>query len=165
MAFDGFLKIDGVEGESTDSKHGKWIEIMSYSWGVAQPVSGSASSGGARSAERANFSDFSIVKSIDKASPKLMLACAKGDHIKEIVLELCRNTGDKQKYAEYKLTDVLISSVRPGGSSQGGEPLPLEEVSFSPGKVEFTYTATNQKTGKAEGDVKMHWSVVENKGG
>ena len=61
--------------------------------------------------------------------------------------------------------DVLVSSVRPGGSSQGGEALPLEEVSFNAGKIEFTYTATDQKTGKAAGDVKMHWSVVENKGG
>ena len=165
MAFDGFLKIDGIEGESTDSAHGKWIEIMSYNFSFSQPSSGSASSGGARSAERCNVSDFSIVKTIDKASPKLMLACAKGDHIANIVVELCRNTGDKLKYAEYKLTDVLVSGVRPGGSSQGGEALPLEEVSFNPGKIEFVYTATDQKTGKASGDVKMHWSVVENKGG
>jgi len=165
MAFDGFLKIDGIEGESTDSAHGKWIEIMSYNFSFSQPSSGSASSGGARSAERCNVSDFSIVKTIDKASPKLMLACAKGDHIANIVVELCRNTGDKLKYAEYKLSDVLVSSVRPGGSSQGGEALPLEEVSFNAGKLEFIYTATDQKTGKAAGDVKMHWSVVENKGG
>ena len=165
MAFDGFLKIDGIEGESTDGAHGKWIEVLSYSFGVSQPSSGSASSGGARSAERVNMSDFSIVKTIDKASPKLMLACAKGDHIKEVTMELCRNTGDKLKYAEYKLTDVLVTNVRPGGSSQGGEALPLEEVSFNFGKIEFVYTATDQKTGKAAGDEKMHWSVVENKGG
>ena len=165
MAFDGFLKIDGIEGESTDGKHGKWIEILSYNFSFSQPAGGSASSGGARTKERLNISDFSIVKTIDKASPKLLLACAKGDHIANVAIELCRNSGDKLKYAEYKLSDVLVSSVRPGGSAQGGEALPLEEVSFNAGKIEFIYTATDQKTGKAAGDVKMHWSVIENKGG
>jgi type VI secretion system secreted protein Hcp len=78
---------------------------------------------------------------------------------------LCRATGDKQKYMEYKLTDVLVSSVRPGGSSKGGETLPLEEVSFNYGKLEITYTQTDQKTGKPKGDVKANWDLVANKGG
>jgi type VI secretion system secreted protein Hcp len=29
MAFDGFMKIDGIPGESTDAKHNGWIEILS----------------------------------------------------------------------------------------------------------------------------------------
>ena len=51
MAFDCFLKIEGVPGESTDDKHGDWIELLSYSHGVSQPSSGAQSSGGARSAD------------------------------------------------------------------------------------------------------------------
>ncbi len=47
--FDAFLKVDGIPGESQDSKHTSWIEILSYSWGVAQRATGSSSSGGARS--------------------------------------------------------------------------------------------------------------------
>ena len=35
MAADNFLKIDGIEGESKDSKHPKEIEVPSYSWGVS----------------------------------------------------------------------------------------------------------------------------------
>jgi type VI secretion system secreted protein Hcp len=162
--FDAFLKVATIPGESQDSKHKDEIEILSYSWGVSQTSSGSSSSGGARSAERANFADFTIVKSLDKASPKLFLACAKGEHIADVTLKLSRATGDKQKYMEYKMTDVLVSSVRPGGSAHGGESLPLEEVSFNYGKIELIYTATDHKTGKAAGDVKTNWSVVENKG-
>ena len=52
-----------------------------------------------------------------------------------MTLELCKAGGDKQKYMAYKFSDVLISSVRPGGSSQGGDALPLEEVSIRFGKV------------------------------
>ncbi|MGC9323797.1 MAG: Hcp family type VI secretion system effector [Desulfomonilia bacterium] len=165
MAFDAFLKIDGVPGESTDDKHKDWIEILSYSHGLSQPASGSVSSGGGRSAERCDHMDFTIVKAMDKATPKLALFCCNGSHIKEIKLELCRAVGDKQKYMEYKLTDVIVSSVRPGGSAEGGETLPLEEVSFNYGKIEWVYTETDHKTGKPKGDVKTHWDLVANKGG
>jgi len=165
MAYDAFLKIDGIDGESTDHKHSKWIEVLSFSFGVSQETSGSASSGGARTGERVDLSDFSIVKTVDAASPKLNLHCCNGKHIKSVTVEVCRATGDKQKYVEYKLDDVLITSVRIGGSAKGGESLPVEEVSFDPGKITFTYTSTDQKTGKAGGDISFWHSKVENKHG
>jgi type VI secretion system secreted protein Hcp len=164
MAFDAFLKIDGIPGESTDDKHKDQIEILSFSWGVSQTGSGAASSGGARSAERCNHQDFSVVKTLDKASPKLFLACCQGTHIKEIKLALHRATGDKQKYMEYVLSDAIVSSYRPGASAQGGASLPLEEVSFNYGKVELVYTETDHKTGKPKGDVKTNWDLTANKG-
>lgn len=165
MAFDAFLKIEGVSGESTDNKHKDWIEVLSYSHGVTQMASGSSSSGGGRSAERCDHSDFSIVKTLDKSSPKLNLFCCNGTHIKSIEVEFCRATGDKQPYMHYKLEDVIVTSVRPGGSSQGGEALPLEEVSFNYGKITWTYTEIDHKSGKASGKVEANWSVVENSGG
>lgn len=164
MAFDAFLKISTVPGESTDDKHKDWIEILSFHWGVSQPGSGARSSGGAASAERADLQDLSIVKTLDKASPKLFLSCCKGEHIPEVKLELCRATGDKQKYMEYKLSDVMVSGLRPGGTSQGGESLPLEEVSFNYGKIELVYTETDHGTGKPKGDVKGTWDLKANKG-
>jgi type VI secretion system secreted protein Hcp len=165
MAFDCFLKIDGVDGECTDDKHQKWIEILSYSHGVSQPSSGSSSSGGGRSAERCDHQDFSVVKTLDKTSPKLNLFCSDGRHIWSVKMELCRATGDKQKYMEYRLDDCIISSVRPGGSAQGGEALPIEEVSFNYGKISWVYTETDHKTGRPGGNVETHWDLVENKGG
>lgn len=164
MAFDCFLKIDGVPGECTDDKHKDWIEILSYSHGLSQPGSGSVSSGGARSAERCDHQDFSVVKTLDKASPKLALFCCNGTHVQNIKMELCRATGDKQKYMEYVLNDVIVAGVRPGGTAQGGESLPLEEVSFNYGKIEWVYTETDHRTGKPKGDVKTHWDLVSNKG-
>ena len=164
MAFDTFLKISTIPGESTDDKHKDWIEILSYSWGVAQPSSGAQSTGGARSAERCNHQDLTVVHSLDKASPKLFLACCKGEHIPDIKLELCRAAGDKTKYMEYKLSDVIVSSVQPSGNSKGDGTLPMEAVTFNYGKIELTYTATDHKTGKAAGDVKAHWDLVANKG-
>ncbi|HEU4389533.1 MAG TPA: type VI secretion system tube protein Hcp, partial [Blastocatellia bacterium] len=152
MAFDAFLKVEGCPGESTDDAHKEWIEILSYSMGVSQPSS-PTSTAGSMSAERANFQDFVVTKVIDKASPKLALQCASGEHFKEVKLELCRAAGDKQKYMEYRMTDCIVTSFRPGGHSGGAESLPLEEVSFSYGKIEWKYTSTDSQTGKAKGDV------------
>lgn len=165
MPFDAFVKVDTIPGESTDQKHSQWIEVLSFSWGVSQTATGSSSSGGGKAAERASHNDFSVVKTLDKASPKLFLACCKGDHIKTVTIELCRATGDKQKYMEYKMQDVLVTSVRPGGSSHGGESLPLEEISFNYGKITQTYTETDHQTGKAKGDTITFWEQTTNKGG
>jgi type VI secretion system secreted protein Hcp len=166
MGFDCFLKIEGIPGESTDDKHKDQIEILSYSHGVKQASSGSASTAGGRGSQRCDHEDFTIVHDIDKSSPKLALFCCNGKHIPSIVMEICRATGDKQKYMEYKLSDAIVSSVRPAGSSkEEKQTIPLEQVSFSYGKIEWTYTATDHKTGKAAGDVKAHWDLTANKGG
>lgn len=165
MAFDAFLKIGTIPGESTDDKHKEWIEILSFRHGVEQPASGSPSDRGGRSSGRVNHDQFSITKALDKASPKLALACCNGEHIQEIQIELCRATGDKQPYMNYKLSDVIVSSVSPLGDATAEESLPLEDVSFSYGKIEWTYTETDHQTGAAKGDVAAHWDLVKNKGG
>src|SRR6185503_17468117 len=100
MAFDAFLKIEGVPGESKDTKHSEWIEVISYQMGVDQPASASASSVGSLSAECANWRQFIVNKQIDKGSPKLAQACASGEHYPTVTLEVCRAGGDKQPYME-----------------------------------------------------------------
>jgi type VI secretion system secreted protein Hcp len=163
MAYDAFLKIEGIDGQCTDDKHQKWIEILSYSHGISQPVSSTESRGGGRSAARCDHSPFSVVKALDKASPKLNLFCCNGNHIPSVIVELCMATGAKTKYMEYKMTDVIISSVRPGGSSSASETLPLEEVSLNYGKIEWTYTEIDPQ-GKPKGNVNANWDLVTNKG-
>ncbi|MGH9901236.1 MAG: Hcp family type VI secretion system effector [Pyrinomonadaceae bacterium] len=162
MATDMFLKVDGIDGESTDDKHKKEIEVLSYSWGISQQKSASASSHGSLSSQRADFADFSVVKALDIASAKLALACADGTHLKNIRLEICRAGGDKQPFMEYKFTDVIITSFRPGGSGHG-ESIPLEEVSFAYGKAEWAYTQTKVEGGKGAGKVPGGWDLKANK--
>lgn len=162
MAFDAFVKIDGIPGESTDSKHKDWIEILSFHWGVTQLGTARRSEAGAAGSERVTHNDFSFVHHLDKASAKLFLACCDGTHIKNIVVELCRATGDKTKYMDYKLYDNIITSVGPGGASGDAGSVPLEEVKINYGKIELTYTATDHQTGKPAGDIKAGWDLVKN---
>lgn len=162
MPFDGFIKFATIPGESTDDKHKEWVEMLSFSWGAHQQAGGSASATGAHAGQRVDIADFSIVKQLDKSSPKLFLACCNGEHIADVTVELCKAGGDKQKYMTYKFNDVLISSVRPGGSSHGGDALPLEEVSFKFSKVQMEYIPVD-KTGKPQGQVPAGWDLAANK--
>lgn len=162
MAGDCFLKIDGIPGESTDDKHKEWIEVLSYSHGVSQMGSGDRSTGGAATGGRCDHQDFSIVKNLDKTSPTLDLFCCKGDHIKKIAFELCRATGNKEKYMEYIMEDVIISSVSISG---GGGGLPTESVTFNYGKITWNYIQTDHKSGEVKGNVEKYWSLIKNQGG
>ncbi|GAB5442181.1 MAG: type VI secretion system tube protein Hcp [Fuerstiella sp.] len=165
MAFDAFLQIDGIPGESTDDQHKDWIEIKDYEHCVAQPISGSRSSGGGISGERVNHSAFRITKELDKASPKLALYCCNGSHISSVKMELCRAGGDKQKYMEVLMENVLVSKHAPQGRAGDESPLPIEQVDFVYEKITWTYTETDGKTGKAKGNVEAHWDCENNTGG
>jgi len=165
MAFDAFMKIDGIPGESEDAKHKEWMEIISFQIGVDQPRSASASSVGSLSAERANFREMVVTKMIDKGSPKLAQYCAGGDHVSLVTIELCRAGGDKQPYMEYKLTDVMISSFAAGGARTGNaesNDVPVETIQMNYGKIEWKYTQTKVVGGKAAGNVAAGWDLKTN---
>jgi len=161
MPFDAFLKIATIPGESTDDKHKDWIEILSFHWSASQEPGGPQSMTGAHSGQRVDIGDFMVVKPLDKASPKLFQSCCTGEHVSDVTVELCKAGGDKQKYMTYKFTNVLVSAVRPGGNSQGGDALPLEEVSFRFSKIVLEYIPID-KTGKPQGQVPAGWDLALN---
>jgi type VI secretion system secreted protein Hcp len=162
--FNAFLEIEGIEGESLDDRHRRWVEIFSYSHGITQEVSEDGRGGGGRRAGKSEHDDFVVVKALDKTSPLLALACCKGERIRRVKLDLCRSVagGERQSFMEYKLNDVMVTSVRPCGSTEGEDDVPYEEVSFKYGKIKFTYTELDHETGESKGEVKTSWDVRRN---
>lgn len=159
-AVDYFLKIKGIDGESTDKSHGKEIDILSWSWGASN--AGSHSSGGGGGAGKVSFQDFSFAMRINKASPKLLLACASGDHIPEALLT-CRKAGKtQQEYLKIKFSEIHITSFQTGGSQ--GDVVPIDSISISFGKMEYEYYP-QKADGSLDAKVPIHWSVKENVGG
>jgi type VI secretion system secreted protein Hcp len=133
---DYFLKIDGIQGESQDSKHKNEIEIESFSWGAHQ--AGTASAGGGMGAGRVQMQDFNFVMRVNKASPKLMLSCANGEHIKSAIL-VCRKAGkEQQEYLKVTFTDLLISSYTTNGTG-AADVIPMDQISLNFTKVEMEY--------------------------
>ncbi len=159
VQFNAYAKIDSIPGESADDKHKDWIDVLSYELGATLPVELGQ---GGQLTGKASLSDFSIVKPLDKSSPKLYESLTTGKHIKEVIIELTKTTGVKQKYMEYKLTDVIISSILTSGSSSGQDPSPLEQVSFNYGKIEWKYTELDE-TGKPKGTIIGCWDIKLNR--
>ncbi len=160
MSFDAFVQIDGIEGESTDDKHQGWIEIQSFGSGHFQTVSGTASSAGGASAERANFHNFTFEKLLDKATPKLALACADGTHIDKITVELCRSGTDKIKYMEFTMSNCIISAYEVSGDGQ--DSFPVEVVGVNYGKIQWVYTQQKRAGGVAAGNIATGWNLERN---
>ena len=158
-AVDYFLKMDGIEGESTDAEHPGSINVESFSWGATQ--AGSLATGGGGGAGKVQFQGFHFTTNTSKASPKIFLACASGEHIKKAQL-FCRKAGGEQRagfdFIKLTFTDVLISSYQSGGS--GGD-MPTESVTFVFGKIEYVYTTQNSDGGIGSA-VTAGWDVKAN---
>ncbi len=144
MAVDMFLEIKEVPGESSKKGHEGQIDIVSFSFGAVQ--SGSFARGGAGGgAGKAEFQDISIVKEVDKSSPKLFQACAAGTHFGTATIYV-RKAGDKPlEYYKVELTDVIVSSVQNSGSA-GGDNV-MESFTFNTAKINFTYVEQDAKGG------------------
>jgi type VI secretion system secreted protein Hcp len=113
MAFDIYLKIDDIKGESTDAKHKDEIDVLSFSWGESNAATSISGAG----AGKVQMQPFMFTARTNKASPALFLACASGKHIDQAVLSLARAVGgQKQDFMVWKLSDVLISAYRITGN-------------------------------------------------
>jgi type VI secretion system secreted protein Hcp len=153
-AADVFLKLSGVDGESTDDKHPREIEVVSWSWGITNPGTVGGGSG------KAVFKDFSFAKFFDKASPKLMLAVCTGQRFDQAVFTVRRPAADKPfEYLVITLSDVLVSSVAAAGTQ--AESRPTEQVAFQFTKAKVDYTVQNED-GSAGEVVSFGWDLVNN---
>jgi type VI secretion system secreted protein Hcp len=139
-AVDYFLKIDGIDGESQDSQYKNYIHVESWSWGASQ--SGTFSSGGGGGAGKVQMQDLHFTMKMDKASPKLMLACATGEHIKKAQLFARKAGKTQQTFLTVTLSDVLVSSYQTSGSG-ASDVLPIDSVALNFAKVEVEYKPQN----------------------
>jgi type VI secretion system secreted protein Hcp len=131
MAFDTFLKIDGLTDPETNG-----LEVLSFSWGASEQTS----QGSNHATGKVTLSDLSIMKKVDPASPKLFQACVTGQHFQKVQLLALRNDDSGRRQPFYKLTlgDVVVGSIQHAGSA-GGDDTPTESVSLNFAKVEIVY--------------------------
>ena len=153
---DYLLKIDTIDGESTQKGHEKWLELQSWSWGESN--SGSSGTGSGAGSGKVSMQDFHFVISYGISSPKLFGACATGQHIPSGVLHIRKAGGDQQVFVEWKFTDILISSYQTGGSGHGGDVLPTDQVSFNFTKLEMEYKP-QKKDGTLDAGIKFGYNI------
>jgi type VI secretion system secreted protein Hcp len=157
-AIDYFLHIDGVEGESVDAKHAAWIDVDSWSWGETQ--SGAGYGGGGGGTGKVSMQDFHFVSRMSKASPKLFLACAAGEHFKEARLVARKAGKGQQEFLSWTFSDVLVSSYQSSGS-ETAETMPLDQISLNFAKVQVEYKA-QKADGSLDAPIRAGWDVKAN---
>ncbi len=122
-----YLKFDGIEGEATERAYLGWSELTAFSQGFS---SSEAVAGATRRRARVNVEDFTCIKELDKASPKLAEAALKGTVFPKVEIHLTRVfTGKgKQAYYTYELKNARISSYNINAT---GNEASVEEISIS----------------------------------
>lgn len=156
MAFQYFLKLDGVAGESIDAKFPNQIEVFSFSFGASNPEAVGAVGTGAK----VDLSSLSLQTAVSKASPHLLLACEQGKVLKSGVLTGV-NTGGTSSVPVVQLTmsPVVVDSISYGGAEGGGTP--SESISLSYNTLKFTYWPTTT-TGAQGTAVTTGWDASKN---
>lgn len=157
MAFDAFLKIDGIVGESRDAKMSGAIDVLSYSFGVANSPGGP----GGGSAGKPDFTDLSFVVRQSAATVPLLSAVAAGTHHK--TGELILRSQDAKSTADFfsvRLTDVVVTSLHEAAST-GGE-RPADELSLAYSTIAWSYRAQNPD-GSLGTPVTGGWDLAQNK--
>jgi type VI secretion system secreted protein Hcp len=153
-----YLKLDGIDGESEDEDHDKWIELESWNWSVNNPATFAATQGG--HATQASFTDMHVMKVVDLASNNLWRFCTTGKHIASGTVEFLKLDGDSRvKYLTIDLTDILLTSV---GESASGSDMVQESVTLTCAEFKRTY-AGQEDTGSAVGGLDFGYHIQKSK--
>ncbi len=155
-AFDYFLRLDGIPGESVDDKHKGEIDVLSWSWGESQEIA--AAPGGGSGAGKVAMTDLHVNAKLSKASPQLLLACAAGTHIKSAVLTGRKAGKGQTEFLTFSLSDVLVSNYQTGGATAEAS---LDSISLNFSKIEMTYREQTAKGGGAP--IRVGWDRATNK--
>jgi type VI secretion system secreted protein Hcp len=124
MAFDAYLKLDGIQGDATAKNHKNDIEILSYSWGI---------SAAAQLGAPATVQNFVFTADVAGHSPQLVVNLLNGAAIKTGELTLVGGVGP-QSVISMTFDNIKIDSYASGGA---GDEAPRESVSFTFQKCDF----------------------------
>jgi type VI secretion system secreted protein Hcp len=148
-----------ISGESQLSDYTGMIEILSFSHGVAQQITGDQSNT-KRTSGKPNHQDFTVTKYLDLATPKMIDFCNQAKPVPTVNIVVGQNDNGKvTKIFTYVLTNALISSISIGG---GGGGKPQETVTFNYTGISWTYNQQKSDVTDA-GNAAAKWNLATNK--
>jgi type VI secretion system secreted protein Hcp len=155
-----YAKLGDIKGEATDTDHKDWVIIESMSSPIFRSIA-EGSKDSQRVRGETTLGDISVVRQLDKSSPKLQEACASGSFIPEVEVHFCTTVKNKQEtYLKYVLKNVIVTSYSFHGTATG-DPLPSEEVTLGYTEVEWTYVVVDPKSGDKKGQVAASYKLAE----
>lgn len=149
-AFNGFLQLQGIPGESLDSRHAGWIDVESFTQAIANNDT------------RPSFSELWLQKAQDKSSPELALRAANGKSIPRAVLELTEASDTRLRFYQITLSNCLVRTVQISGAA--GLTRPSEAIGLDYQWISWSYTEFDA-TGRPRRDISSYWDLVRARGG
>jgi type VI secretion system secreted protein Hcp len=137
-----YLKLEGIEGESTDENHKGWIELDQFTWGVKNDASFAIGQGG--QATQGHVGKIKVDKVCDKSSITLFKNCTTGKHITGGTISCLKLDGEARiEYLNIELKDIMVSSVDWTGA--GTEAVLKESVELEFAEFKKVYTLQEDK--------------------
>ena len=93
--------------------------------------------------------DFHFTMMINKASPKLMLACAEGEHIKKAVLTCRKAGGGQEKFHQITLTEAYVAMHHITGAAGTDNNMETFALAYGSIKQEYFKQSTEGTTTSA----------------
>lgn len=139
-----YLYNPDIKGETSDSNHKEWIDIIEMRFGTVRKITSSASTQGDRESSNATISNLRFMKFMDKASPYLFIksCCGTGQTIKIVNTKTGTGNGS-EVFVEYTLENALFSKMNVEASNDNGF-LPVEEYELSFTKITTKYIPYNE---------------------
>ena len=155
-----YFKIGDIKGNATHDKHKEWLDVQSLQWSTSRQITTRAGAAQNREASEPSLSEVSLFKEMDGASPKLLTEALTGAAGKKVEIHLVSTGSPGVTYAEYELTNGLLSSY---SMSTGGD-RPTETLTISFTKIQFKYTPYDDKH-KAGDPITVSYDVSTTKSG
>jgi type VI secretion system secreted protein Hcp len=153
---DMFLKLNGVTGESQDKVHSGEMDLLNWTWSLANNGNFHTGSGGG--VGKSDFHDIQITKLVDSATPTLMQMCADGSHINTATLTCRKSGGTPLEFLVIKMEKVLVSHYSTSGTGVINQE---ENFSLHFATVHVEYNKQSP-TGAKAGSTIMSWNVPGN---
>jgi type VI secretion system secreted protein Hcp len=154
-----FLKIDGIDGGSSDPQHPHEIEIES--WGFVAEQTGAGDYGVGAGVGRLRIEDLRITMPVNKATPTLFVACSTGRLLSKVVLTCRQRTGGGQRdHLQWTFENVIVSRYETGGFSNEERVKDRVSLNFSRAVVKFLDLKPD---GTVDGEVQAGWDLRTNR--
>jgi len=156
-ALTGYIQVGSFEGECTDDEHVNWTRIQQFSARTTRTAGGFQQSqvglGGT------SVGVVSVLKEVDAASVKIQYACATGQSIPTVTIELCTIvSGNSLTFLNFTLSNAIVIGYELDLDSDSSRLIPCEKLTFTYTQATWTYTKYNNM-GVSQGTISESYSI------
>lgn len=180
MLLDAFMKFEepSLMGESRNAEHTDEISILSLDHAILREPLAAGSKAGTNQKPRSEHRPVTIIKQLDKASPKLYQACCQGTVYQKVTIYFRQPGRDGNPNNRVVYLEILLEGVNITRAHLVGDPKlqqfgktslytvdsaelidlgPLEEVDLNYTKIQWLYKG---ETGKM--NISGKWDLTAN---